>query len=48
MISVGVVEDHPLFRDGLRNLLAAEGMEVVAESLDVSGIDVVVNRKSVV
>ena len=42
MISVGVVEDHPLFRDGLRNLLAAEGLEVVAESLDVSGIDVVV------
>ncbi|WP_156971523.1 response regulator [Knoellia sinensis] len=43
MIRVGVVEDHPLFRDGLRNLLAAEGLQVVAESSDVSGIDSIVS-----
>jgi len=43
VIRVGVVEDHPLFRDGLRNLLSAEGLEVVAESSDVAGIDVVIS-----
>ncbi len=31
MLSVGLVEDHPLFRDGLRHLLTAAGMDVVAE-----------------
>ena len=34
MISVGVVEDHPLFRDGLRNLLAARGIKVVGVASD--------------
>lgn len=32
MLRVGIVEDHPLFREGLRNLLESAGMEVVAEA----------------
>ncbi|MGZ7033398.1 MAG: DNA-binding response regulator, partial [Thermoanaerobaculia bacterium] len=27
-----IADDHPLFRDGLRSLLAAQGHEVVAEA----------------
>ena len=29
-----IADDHPLFRDGLRSLLEARGMEVVAEARD--------------
>lgn len=32
MISVGIIEDHPLFREGLRNLLATAGLCVIAEA----------------
>lgn len=32
MTTVGVVEDHPLFREGLRNLLESAGLAVVAEA----------------
>lgn len=42
MITVGIVDDHPLFRDGLRNLLTAEQMAVIVESPDAAGVDAVV------
>lgn len=32
MTTVGIVEDHPLFREGLRNLLVSAGLVVVAEA----------------
>lgn len=32
MLRVALVEDHPLFRDGLRHLLTAAGLNVVAEA----------------
>lgn len=32
MLRVALVEDHPLFRDGLRHLLTAAGLDVVAEA----------------
>lgn len=32
MTSIGIVEDHPLFREGLRNLLQTAGLTVVAEA----------------
>lgn len=38
MTTVAIVDDHPLFRDGLRNLLTAQGLPVVAEARDVAGI----------
>ena len=35
LIAVMIVDDHPVFRQGLRNVLAAqEGLEVVAEAAD--------------
>lgn len=32
MLSVGLIEDHPLFREGLRHLLTSAGISVVAEA----------------
>ena len=32
MLSVGLIEDHPLFREGLRQLLTSAGITVVAEA----------------
>lgn len=31
-LRVGIIEDHPLFREGLRNLLTSAGISVVAEA----------------
>lgn len=36
-MKVAIIEDHPLFRDSLRLLLASAGMTVVAEAGDVAG-----------
>jgi DNA-binding NarL/FixJ family response regulator len=32
MLSVGLIEDHPLFREGLRHLMVSAGISVVAEA----------------
>ena len=34
MIRILIADDHTLFRDGLRSLLEAHGVEVVAEARD--------------
>ena len=39
MTTIAILDDHPLFRDGLRNLLVAEGLPVVAESANIAGVD---------
>lgn len=41
MLSVGIIEDHPLFREGLRNLLSSSGIAVVAEATSAAEADVV-------
>jgi DNA-binding NarL/FixJ family response regulator len=41
MLRVGIVEDHPLFREGLRNLLSAAGIAVVAEAASAGEADTV-------
>lgn len=41
MVSVGIIEDHPLFREGLRNLLTSAGIAVVAEATSAAEADVV-------
>ncbi|GAA1651633.1 response regulator [Microbacterium flavum] len=41
MLSVGIIEDHPLFREGLRNLLSSAGIAVVAEATSAAEADVV-------
>jgi DNA-binding NarL/FixJ family response regulator len=41
VLSVGIIEDHPLFREGLRNLLASAGIAVVAEATSAVEAEVV-------
>ncbi|MGL4445245.1 MAG: response regulator [Alsobacter sp.] len=41
MLSVGIVDDHPLFREGLRSLLLADGFSVVAVAASAAEADVV-------
>lgn len=48
MVSVGIVEDHPLFRQGLRNLLETAGISVVAEAATAtSAVDVLAQHPDV-
>lgn len=42
MTTVGIIDDHPLFRDGLRNLLTAEDFRVVVEAAAVAGVEAVI------
>jgi DNA-binding NarL/FixJ family response regulator len=41
VLSVGIIEDHPLFREGLRNLLSSAGINVVAEAASAAEAPVV-------
>jgi DNA-binding NarL/FixJ family response regulator len=36
VLSVGLIDDHPLFRHGLRSLLTSAGMDVVGEAASVA------------
>ncbi|WP_377643229.1 hypothetical protein [Oryzobacter terrae] len=42
MTTIGIIDDHPLFRDGLRNLLTAEDLHVIVEAADVAGVEAVI------
>jgi DNA-binding NarL/FixJ family response regulator len=43
-IRVLIVDDHPLFRRGLREHLEASGLEVVGEAEDIEGAEALVNQ----